>query len=354
MSAVATHLVGSINQPDAESVFRVVADRLDDVPRIPDGEVGERYYWIQFQTLRFDQTPGLERVGEPGYRIRDQFDVRQFTITGDVQLPELGYAAAAIDSYARFAALQEQGVLAAGTRFQVSLPTPIAILGAFIEPGSRAAFEPIYRDALRAELDAILAAIPHERLAIQFDAAVEFAILERDRKPGFIIEPWWDGDALDGVVARLSELASWVPAEVQQGFHLCYGDVEEAHFVQPEDAGTLAAVIRGVLAAAPRQVDWIHLPVPIERDDEAYFAPLAGIEWGRTQPFLGLVHHEDGVDGALRRARAAQTAVPALAAPGAFGIATECGFGRGPAERTAPLLDLHHDVAERLVGELAG
>src|SRR5690606_25975975 len=122
--------VGSINQPDAESVFRVVADRLDDVPRIPDGEVGERYYWIQFQTLRFDQTPGLERVGEPGYRIRDQFDVRQFTITGDVQLPELGYAAAAIDSYARFAALQEQGVLAAGTRFQVSLPTPIAILGA--------------------------------------------------------------------------------------------------------------------------------------------------------------------------------------------------------------------------------
>jgi hypothetical protein len=352
--SVPTHLVGSINQPDAESVFRVVADRLDNVSRIPDGEVGERYYWIQFQTLRFDQTAGLERVGEPGYRIRDQFDVRQFRITGDVALPELGYAAAAIESYERFAALQENGVVAKSTRFQVSLPTPIAIVGAFIDADSRAAFEPIYRRALKAELDRILAAIPHERLAIQFDAAVEFAILERDRRPGFVIEPWWEGEALDGIVDRLVEVGGWVPAGVEQGYHLCYGDVEEAHFVQPEDAGTLAAVIRGVLASAERRVDWIHLPVPIERDDQAYFAPLAGIEWGQTQPFLGLVHHEDGVDGALRRARAAQAAVPALAAPGAFGIATECGFGRGPAERTAPLLDLHHDLAERLVEELAG
>lgn len=349
MSAAApTHLVGSINQPDAESVFRIVADRLVHVPRIPDGEVGERYYWIQFQTLRFDQTPGLERVGEPGYRIRDTFDVRQFRVTGDVVLPELGYAAAAIESYERFAALQASGVIAERTRFQVSLPTPIAIVGAFIDAGSRTAFEPIYRDALRGELDRILAAIPHDRLAIQFDAAVEFAILEGGRDPAVVIAPWWDGTALEGIVERLIEVGSWVPEDIEQGYHLCYGDVEEAHFVQPEDAGTLAAVVRGVLSGARRRVDWIHLPVPIERDDAAFFAPLADIEWGETTPYLGLVHHEDGVDGGIRRARAARAAVPALAAPGAFGIATECGFGRGPAERTAPLLDLHHDLAAAL------
>lgn len=346
-AAVPTHLVGSINQPDAESVFRVVADRLGATPRIPDGEVGERYYWIQFQTLRFDQTPGLERVGEPGYRIRDTFDVRQFRITGDVVLPDLGYAAAAIESYERFAALKERGVIDRGTRFQVSLPTPIAIVGAFIDAGSRAAFEPIYRDALRGELDRILAAIPHDQLAIQFDAAVEFAILERDRRPAFAIEPWWtvggaDARGLDGIVQRLVEVGAWVPEGVEQGYHLCYGDVEEAHFVQPEDAGTLAAVIRALLAGARRRVDWIHLPVPIERDDAAYFAPLADVAWGDSQVFLGLVHHEDGATGALRRAEAARTAVPA------FGVATECGFGRGPAERTAPLLDVHREVAERL------
>jgi hypothetical protein len=101
-------------------------------------------------------------------------------------------------------------------------------------------------------------------------------------------------------------------------------------------------VIRGLLAAAPRRIDWIHLPVPIERDDGAYFAPLAGLPLPEeTALVLGLVHHEDGVDGAMRRIAAAATAVPR------FGVATECGFGRGPAERTVPLLDLHRAILER-------
>jgi len=32
--------------------------------------------------------------------------------------------------------------------------------------------------------------------------------------------------------------------------------------------------------------------------------------------------------------------------PDSFGVATECGFGRGPAEHTAPLLDLHAAVLD--------
>ncbi|MCR8671642.1 hypothetical protein, partial [Agrococcus sp. HG114] len=312
-SPAPSHLVGSINLPDASAVLRAVAGTVEHAPRIPDGEVGERYYWIQFQTLRFDRAAGLERVGEPGHRIRDTFDVRPFRVTGEVSLPELGYAAAARESFAEFARLQAAGEIAAGTRFQVSLPTPSGVVAAFIEPGSRAAFEPIYRDALLAEAAAIQAAIPHESLAIQWDVATEFALLERERGAAFRIEPWWEGDETDGVVERLAALAAAVADDVQLGFHLCYGDVEEAHFVQPADAGVLAAVIERLLARSPRTVDFVHLPVPIERDDEAYFAPLAAIEWGTTQPFLGLVHHEDGVDGALRRAAAARAAVPAFA-----------------------------------------
>ncbi|GAA2174246.1 hypothetical protein GCM10009846_19450 [Agrococcus versicolor] len=337
-----TVLVGSVSQPDAASVFRTVAEHLDVVPRIPDGEVGERFYWIQFQTHRLDEATGLERVGEPGFRIRDRFDVRPFRVVGDVALPDLGYADAAIDSYAVFRGLQDEGVVPAATRFQVSLPTPIAVVGAFLEPGSRAAFEPIYAAALRAELDRILAAIPHDALAIQWDAAVEFAILERQRDVAFVVEPWWGADALAGVVERLRDVGAWVPAAVELGYHLCYGDVEEAHFVQPEDAGTLASVVRALLATTTRPIAWIHLPVPIERDDAAYFAPLSDVDWGGTTPVLGLVHHEEGVDGALRRARAAARSVPP------FGIATECGFGRGPHERTVPLLELHREVAAAL------
>ena len=341
------HLVGSVPSPDAETTFRAVADHVGPLARrIPDGEVGERFYWIQFQNTRFDATPGLERVGEPGYMIRGQFDTRPVRIADGVAadtlaLPELGYAAAAIESYATFAALRDAGEITAGTRFQVSLPTPLGVVGAFLLESDRAAFEPVYEAALLRELDAIVTAIPHADLAIQWDCAVEFLLLEGDRVQMFPARPWWDGDVLDGILARLSRLIGAVPGDVEVGLHLCYGDVEEEHFVQPEDAGTLARVLAGVLAAAPRAIDFVHLPVPIERDDAAYFAPLADVEVpDGTELVLGLVHHEDGVAGALGRIRAARTAVPR------FGIATECGMGRGTPERTAPLLDLHRQVVE--------
>lgn len=54
-----------------------------------------------------------------------------------------------------------------------------------------------------------------------------------------------------------------------------------------------------------------------------------------TNLHLGLVHHEDGIEGAASRIAAARTAIHGI------GVATECGFGRGPAERAAPLFDLH-------------
>lgn len=340
------HLVGSVNLPTAEDVFGAVAGHLGDhITHIPDGEVGERYYWLQFQTLRFDETPGLHRLGDTPFLIRGEFDQRPHALDGsvaaaDLRFPDLGYANAAIGSYATFARLQQEGVIAPGTRFQVSLPTPAAVVGVFFAPQDRAAIEPVYRRALYAELDRIAAAIPHDAFQVQWDTAVEFAWLEQAVLGGAVLAPWWD-DVLEGVLTRLADAASHVPTDVPVGFHLCYGDVEEAHFVQPEDAGVLATVVRGVLERSPHPIAYVHLPVPIERDDEAYFAPLAGVDLPEgTDLYLGLVHHEDGVDGALRRIAAASSAVPR------FGVATECGFGRGPAERTVPLLDLHRRIIE--------
>ncbi|MBW4041948.1 MAG: hypothetical protein HIU86_07440 [Acidobacteria bacterium] len=344
------HLVGSVNLPSAEAVFTAVAEHLGEhIGHIPDGEVGERFYWLQFQTLRFDRTSGLQRLGDTPYLIRDRFDQRPHALDGsvaaeDLILPDLGYATAAIESYRDFERLQKKGVVAPGTRFQVSLPTPAAVVGVFIAPSDRAAIEPVYARALFAEVDRIAAAIPHHAFQVQWDTAVEFAWLERAVLGGVVLEPWWD-DVLEGVLARLADAAAHVPADVPVGFHLCYGDVEEAHFVQPADTGVLAEVVRGTLARSARPLAYFHLPVPIERDDAAYFAPLAGLELPEgTDLYLGLVHHEDGVAGALRRIAAASTAVRR------FGVATECGFGRGPAERTAPLLDLHRQVIEAAQG----
>ena len=345
------HLVGSINLPDAAAVFTAASEHLGDhLVRIPDGEVGERFYWLQFQTFRFDETPGLERVGELGFKIRDTFDVRPFRLDGSVEatelvFPDLGYATSALDSYAAFVRLRDAGVIAPGVRFQVSLPTPAAVVGAFFVPEDRLAIEPVYEEALFGDLRRILAAIPHQDLAIQWDTAVEFALLEEGAPglPGLVA---WFPDTLGGILERAARQAAAVPDDVEVGFHLCYGDIEESHFVQPTDAGRLADFIGGVLAKQPRRIDFIHLPVPIERDDEAYFAPLAALDIpDETRLYLGLVHHEDGIEGARRRIAAAGSAVPR------FGVATECGFGRGPAERTAPLFDLHAQIlTDALIG----
>lgn len=343
-------LVGSVNLPDSESVFRAAAGTLGDrLRRIPDGETGERHYWINFQTRRFDTLPELERVGEPGFTL-GEFDARPLRAKDGVDasaitLPELGYAAAAIESFAVFARLQAEGVIPAGTKFQVSLPTPVATVSSFFVPEIQAAIEPIYEAALFAELDRILAEIPHESLAIQWDTAAEFGLIEtaNGNRPLFPFHSWFgsDPDALwAGLAERASRQIAAVPADVELGFHLCYGDIEEAHFIQPIDGGQLARYVRTILDNATRPVTWIHLPVPIERSDAAYFAPLADIAVpADTELYLGLVHREDGAEGARARIAAAQTAV------GTFGVATECGIARSPEGTFPELLETHKVVS---------
>lgn len=345
------HLVGSVNQPSAEDTFRIAAGRLgSSLARIPDGEVGERFHWILFQGAAFDATRGLARLPiEP--IVRAGFDVRPFTLNGtvdaaDLVIGELGYARAAIASYAVFAALRNDGVIAADTRFQVCVPSALAPVTTYITEDARASVYSAYEAALRREIAAISAAIPNHDLAIQIDLAIEFAYVEGVSLGNGPVRPWSvdemePGAVVDGCVRLVTALADSVPAPAELGFHLCYGDVAEKHFVEPADTGALVAMANGLAASVSRSIDWVHLPVPIERNDAAYFAPLADLELtAGTHLFLGLVHHEDGVAGAARRIEAAR---PAIERAGIveFGIGTECGFGRGPADRTETLLDLH-------------
>ena len=339
------HLVGSINYPDAETTIRTAATVLGSrLKRIPDGEVGERFHWIAFQPDRLAPTPGLERVGDTPILVHN-LDVRSLRIAdgvepSDLTLAPLGYADAALESWATFRRLRDEGVVAPGTRFQVALPTPAAVVGAFIVREDRARFEPVYRDALYAELQVILDAIPHDLLAIQWDTAVEFGFIESVgyAKANDANGPWFD-DVWTGVIDRAVDQASRVPDDVELGFHLCYGDAGEKHFFEPTDTANLAEFARRLLARAPRTINWIHLPVPIERDDDAYYAPLAALELpDETEFYLGLVHREDGAEGATRRIAVAQRHVDR------FGVATECGCGRAPASETEPLIQTHAEV----------
>ncbi|WP_243229628.1 hypothetical protein [Microbacterium sp. CIAB417] len=337
-------LVGSVNFDDAEKTMRVAAEMLGErLRRVPDGEVGKRFHWIMFQPDVLGQADGIERVGDEPIPFPAGLDARPLRIAegadaAAIELPPLGYAEAAIESYAVFSRLRDGGVLPEGVRFQVSLPTPLAVISSFFSGEDRTEIEPVYTAAMLRELDRILAGIPHEDLAVQWDVASEMGIIERAAGYGRVMDAWWPGDPFDGLVSRLAALVDAVPADVEVGVHLCYGDAGEKHFVEPQDAGNLVRYANAVVAAASRPLTWLHLPVPIERDDAAYFEALAALT-PVGELYLGLVHREDGVEGAERRIAAASRFVEE------FGVATECGIGRAPAGSTEGILRTHAEVA---------
>lgn len=89
-----------------------------------------------------------------------------------------------------------------------------------------------------------------------------------------------------------------------------------------------------------RPIDFLHLPVPRHRTDRDYFRPLAELEgFERSSLYLGLIHHGDP-DG--DRARIATARVFA----DAFGVASECGWGRTDPGRLPGLLESHRRAAE--------
>jgi len=89
-----------------------------------------------------------------------------------------------------------------------------------------------------------------------------------------------------------------------------------------------------------RPIELIHMPVPRERSDDGYFAPLKALDLPPgTELCLGLVHHTDGIDGTRQRLATAQRHVKD------FSIATECGFGRRPPDTIPELLRIHAEVA---------
>src|SRR5215218_10016895 len=261
---VGVHLVGSVPLGSAEEVFRSVAGAIGDrLRRLPDGETGARSDWIVWQYPLFSSRPQFEMgpPGESSYRALPQLRLRSGVDTSGLAFEELGYASAAIASYDTFARLKREGAIPAGCRFLVSLPTPLAPVSAFVALEDQAELEPVYEAQMRAEVERILAAIPADQLAIQWDARYEFAMLEG------AITVWFE-DVQAGVVERLLRLGSLVPTGVELGYHLCYGDDEHGHFAEPEDAGKLVGVANALAATLDRPLNWIHMPVPPDRDDD--------------------------------------------------------------------------------------
>jgi hypothetical protein len=60
-------------------------------------------------------------------------------------------------------------------------------------------------------------------------------------------------------------------------YHLCYGDAKHKHSIEPSTSRLLVEFANRLSAQIGRSIELIHLPVPRNRLDDAYDAPLADL-----------------------------------------------------------------------------
>ncbi|HEU4619400.1 MAG TPA: hypothetical protein VFV10_15290 [Gammaproteobacteria bacterium] len=342
------HLVGSIPLPNSATVFRVLARTVGPyLRRMPDGETGIRKTWIRFLQDVLASHPAIEIATDvPPFQFV-QWDgkivreIPRLRIARPEALDaagfETGYADMAIASWRSFEALQRTGVIPPHVKFQVSLPTPIAPTYNNMVPSDRAELLPSLTRHFVGEIRKIAAALPHDRLAVQWDVCQEVLA--------------WEGYYEDGPVdfraetlAVLTEIGDSVPAGIELGYHLCYGSPADEHLVQPEDSRVMVELVNAVAARVKRPIEFFHLPVPRSRTDDAYFLPLRELALDpRTELYLGLVHYAD-TSGDAARLAAARRHVHV------DGIGTECGIARGDPSRLESLLASHVDAVAAAEG----
>ena len=342
-----THLIGSVPLATGEEVFRRLSAALGPLlTRMPDGETGERRRWIYWQRTMLERHPAMEVDAEAGLLELRQWDgsllrrtdLLRFRSGVDREAVEfpIGYAAAAIESWALFEKLRREGAVPAGLRFQVCLPTPVSSAFMYVSPRVHDDYQWAYERSLRRDLDRIAGSIPHADLSIQWDICQEVLVLE-----GYF--PTRPPDYQERIFALLARLGDAVPAGVELGYHLCYGSPADQHLVMPRDTAILTTLARAIVGRVKRRVDFLHLPVPRDRDDTAYFAPLRALTLpAGLRLYLGLLHHGDRA-GDRRRIDAAREVVAD------FGVATECGWGRGDPARLPGLLESHRAAVDYLV-----
>jgi hypothetical protein len=337
------HLVGSIPLPDTESVLRTLCQTVGPyLVRVPDGETGIRRTWIKFLQDVLANNPAIERADDvPPFKFV-QWDGRLIReiprlrlkkgAKPDPQTFNSGYADMAIQSWGVFERLEKAGVIPGGVKFQVCLPTPIAPTYNNMLPADRPRLLPHLTQHFIGEVGKIMAAIPNDRLALQWDVCQEVLAWEGYYEVGPV-------DFRTETMDVLAAIGNAVPSGVDLGYHLCYGSPADEHLVQPKDAGLMVEMANAIVARVNRSIQFFHLPVPKGRTDDAYFAPLNNLVLGPdTDRYFGLIHHNDGAGDSARLAAARRhTRVD--------GIATECGMARGDPERLPALLAAHARAA---------
>lgn len=342
-SPVGAHLVGGIKAESAEDAMRAVAGTIGQhVYAITDGETGGRKAWIGWQLGKLTAVDGIALAGTKTVFEGSQNEVAQIPrLAIDASLTELprraaGYADAAEASYQTFLRLRAEGVIPEGVKFQVSLPTPLAPVVAFVTEEDQERFYSVYAAVLENETLDIAKAIPADDLLIQFDVAIELGVLNgaQPAAPGKLQDKAF-------MIEEIHRALSLVPTEVEHGIHLCYGDFGHTHFAVPQDLSLCVEFANGVGDA----LDFVHMPVDRETGlNPRYHEPLRDLSIdGRLA--LGVIDYR----GDEQRTRELADAAAASAGQD-FAVATECGMARidegaVPGPSLQRLLELHAAVA---------
>lgn len=328
------YLTGSINVPTTEAAFNLVGKRLQPgVRRVPDGEPGDRANWVLVHSARFLSNPTLD-VTDGRARVRPGTPV---------SFGEVDYHSSALGSYRDFLSARQSGVLAPDSRFLVSIATPFNAVNSFAHFESQVEIALAYETALRRSVEKIQSEIPHGDLAIQWDLPTELATLE-----GWFSNPYGDHEPIFAATARL---ADWIADDVDLTFHLCYGDskfgaspfmgeppTKEAaarggRHILPTDASAIVALSNGLARHITRPINAIQAATVAAWTTREHWKPLADLVLEpETEFYLGLLHAEDGAEGARRRAAIAAEFLPR------FGLSTECGLGRHSTEQLEAVL----------------
>ena len=333
------HFVGSIPLPDANAVFSTLAESAGPyLRRLPDGETGIRKTWIRFLQQVLADNPAIEVATDvPPFKFT-QWDgklLREIPrlrvkpgATPDPATFDTGYAAMAIESWSLFEQLRKAGVIPAAVKFQISLPTPIAPIYNNMVPSDRPLLLPALTKHLTGEVAKIAAAIPNDRIAVQWDVCQEVLAWEGYYEAGPV-------DFRTETIDVLSRVGEAVPEAIELGYHLCYGSPADEHCVQPKDMAIMVEIANATSAGVARPIQFFHMPVPKGRSDDAYFTPLDNLRLHpETELYLGLIHHDDP-EGDMARLAAARRHVKV------DGVATECGMARGDPARLPSLLAAH-------------
>jgi hypothetical protein len=358
------YLVGSMQGASTDAVFQLAGTKLGPwLRRLGDGEIGPGRRWVFREFTAYKGVEGLEVV-HAADALFPVVGLAEGADPGAITLGRLNYAEKAAESYELFKRRQADGTVPSDVRFLVSIPSTRTAMMVMIAADAQPVLAPLRDARLREDLERLLEVVPARELAICFDAIESPA--------------WRDGQLLLGGTVTHEELLegllaplSWVPEEVEIGFHLCYGDQNarrdktvgsvageglDVEFGTEGDERLAGVLVDGYLTAlaelgsaifeqAPRPVQFLHMPTVhgVEEISARDYAPLARLRVpDEAQIYLGVVDLDGGVEATRRHIAAASTAL------GRFGISTECGIGRVSDEEYAFSIDALAKMAEEI------